>query len=225
MPNATLTTDTTNPQKLTALAVTADHETIAGILEEIDVASPAETASSVEVYTIEGMTAAAASIILRTQVPLARVSLGSDPQQLVVYARPADHQQIKQVVEGIATASAEGETARVAQVYTLDSLTATAAMAFLRRSSPRSSFPPAPRATSSSPGHDRPTMRKSRPRSTRSTWKGRTTPPWPFTRWRGWMPQKCVLRHPVPPNDGARGSPRPRDGRQPGGRLGATEGT
>ena len=137
VPNATLTTDTTNPQRLTALAVTADHETIAGILQEIDVESPAEMASSVEVYTIEGMTAATASIILRTQVPLARVSLGTDPQQLVVFARPADHQQIKQVVEGIAAAAAEGEAARVARVYTLDSLTATAAMAFLRQVVPQ----------------------------------------------------------------------------------------
>ena len=137
MPNATLTTDTTDPQKLTALAVSADHETIAGILQEIDVESPAETASSVEVYTIEGMTAAAASIILRTQIPQARISLGSDPQQLVAFARPADHRQIKQVVEGIAAAAAEGEAARVARVYTLDSLTSTAAMAFLRQVVPQ----------------------------------------------------------------------------------------
>ncbi|HUT95740.1 MAG TPA: hypothetical protein VMY37_40165, partial [Thermoguttaceae bacterium] len=137
VPNATLTTDTSDPRKLTALATRTDHEMIASILQDIDVESPAATSSTVKVYTVEGMTASAAMIILQTQVPQARVSMGSDPQQLVIWARPADHERIGQIVEEIASAATEGEAARVAQVYTLEAMTATTAMSFLRQVVPQ----------------------------------------------------------------------------------------
>ena len=137
MPNATLTPDTANPQKLTVFGTPADHATIVAILEEIDVDVPSETASQVKVYTVEGMTAASASIILRTEVPQARVSFGSDPQQLVVFARPADQASVQQMIDAIAAAADAEMEARDAVVYTLDSLTPTAAMTFLRQVAPK----------------------------------------------------------------------------------------
>ncbi|MFH1924736.1 MAG: secretin N-terminal domain-containing protein, partial [Planctomycetota bacterium] len=96
-----------------------------------------ETASRVKLYTIEGMPAASAMTILSTTVPQARVSLGTDPQQLVVWARPADHEAIRQVVEELATAATDQEMGRTAAVYTLESLTATSAMTFLTQVVPQ----------------------------------------------------------------------------------------
>ncbi|NQT12986.1 MAG: hypothetical protein HQ582_09560, partial [Planctomycetes bacterium] len=137
VPNATLTPDAANPQKLTVFGTPADQQTIAAILQEIDVEVPAKMASQVKVYTVEGMTASAASIILRTEVPQARVSLGSDPQQLVVFARPADHDAVRQMIDAIAAAADAETAARAAVVYTLDSLAPTAAMTFLRQVVPQ----------------------------------------------------------------------------------------
>ena len=142
VPNATLTTDTADPQKLTALATRTDHEMIASILQDIDVESPSETASTVKVYTVEGMTASAASTILRVQVPQASVSLGSDPQQLVVWARPADHERIGQIVDQIASASDEAGAGRQMVVYTLEALDATTAMSLLRMVVPQAQLSP-----------------------------------------------------------------------------------
>ncbi len=142
VPNAKLTTDTADPQKLTALATAKDHETIAAILEEIDVESPTETTSRVEIYTLEGITAASALPVLRTSVPQARISPGTDPQQLIVWARPADHKMIQEMVDQMAAAAADAEMARVPETYTLRAITASTAMQILGQVVPEAQLSP-----------------------------------------------------------------------------------
>ena len=137
VPGATLTPDTADPQKLTAWARPSHHEMIAGILEEIDREGDSATTSKAKVYAVEGVNASTAMTILSTTVPQARITVGTDPQQLVVWARPADHDAIRQLVEEISAAAAAQETDRAATVYTLKSLTATAAMTFLAQVTPQ----------------------------------------------------------------------------------------
>ena len=65
--------------------------------------------------------------ILTATVPGARITLGTDPQQLVVWARPADHEVVGELVDSITAAAAAEDAGRSATVYSLKSLTATAA--------------------------------------------------------------------------------------------------
>ena len=78
VPDATLATDPDDPHKITALAVSADHETIAGVLKEIDVEGPAETAAKVVVYPLVGMESRRSYYVyrfIRDAVPQANLTL------------------------------------------------------------------------------------------------------------------------------------------------------
>ncbi len=116
-----------DPQKLNVWARSKDHQTIEEIVAQIDVAEPAETAHVVEVYTLKSTTAAEALEFLTTAFASAHFTAGSDPRQLIVWARPAEHEKIKAAVEQMSTE----ETAAKVVTYTLETAGAARAVEIL----------------------------------------------------------------------------------------------
>jgi len=100
IPDATFTTDE-GSQKLTAVARPADHEMIERILKEIDVEEPADAASSAVVYTLEWMDPSTAIQVLESAVPDALFNEGTEANQLIAWARPADHEKIQKALDEI----------------------------------------------------------------------------------------------------------------------------
>ncbi|MBN2476468.1 MAG: hypothetical protein JXB62_17775 [Pirellulales bacterium] len=138
VPDAELTVGD-DPGQLIAYARPADQEEIRAALEKLDVAEPAETAARAVTYTLKTMTAADAIAVLSAAVPNAQLSAGSDPNQLLAWARPLEHKIIQEAVENMSQQEPE-ETAPRAEVYTLDRTDAAAAMQFLVTAIPQAKF-------------------------------------------------------------------------------------
>jgi S-ribosylhomocysteine lyase LuxS involved in autoinducer biosynthesis len=148
VPRATLTPDADDPQRLTAWARATDHANIKMILQEIDVEGDADAASTVEVYALQGqMTAASSAYTLRllgTAFPRARVSMGTEPGQIVVWATPRDHDEIRALIDRLNAGPPE-ELAPKAEIYTLQFLPAADALTLLQRAVPGAVLTPDPR--------------------------------------------------------------------------------
>jgi len=127
-----------DPQKFIAWARPADHATIGGIVEKIDVAEPADTASTAVVYTLETISTASALPVLKTAVPQAAFASGDDPRQLIAWARPAGHAVIKNAIEQMNRVRAE-ETGKVV-TYRLETTGAANAMEVLSAALPEVQF-------------------------------------------------------------------------------------
>ncbi len=145
VPNATFTTDPDDPQRLTASARAADHETIKTVLDEIDVEGEGGGRSTVQVYKLLGKqpaaSLAAALQLLTTAFPRARFSPGTEPDQFVAWASPRDHQDIQALVERLNAAPPPDEASQAA-VYTLKEISATTAISILRSAVPRATLSP-----------------------------------------------------------------------------------
>ncbi|MEE8451324.1 MAG: secretin N-terminal domain-containing protein [Thermoguttaceae bacterium] len=104
-PEATFTTDE-DPQKLIVLARPTDHPLIEKIITQIDVPEDPATAATVMVHTLPSAdirTAIYSIRLLREATPDATFTLGGDPSQLVTWARPADHEVIRVLIEKLAS--------------------------------------------------------------------------------------------------------------------------
>ena len=92
VPNATFTTDPDDPQRLTASARAADHETIKTVLDEIDVEGEGGGRSTVQVYKLLGQqptaSMTAALTLLTTAFPRARFSPGHRAQPVRRLGQP-----------------------------------------------------------------------------------------------------------------------------------------
>ena len=137
-PQAKFTTGA-NPRKLIVWAKPNDHEKIDDLVKQMTQRESAETAPKAVVYTLETTTAASASVVLRRAFPEATFTVGSDRQQLIAMARPADQILIKAAVEEMSHKEPEA-TAPKMEVYTLESAGASAALAILRRAFPEATF-------------------------------------------------------------------------------------
>ena len=90
----------TDPSKLVAWARPKEHEAIRTAVVQLGKKGPPESEPKAAVYDVEEIGAAAAIEVLTTAFPDAKLSPGSDPQKLVVLARPSDQQIIKGMLEG-----------------------------------------------------------------------------------------------------------------------------
>ena len=120
VPNATFTTDPDDPQRLTASARAADHETIKTVLDEIDVEGEGGGRSSVQIYKLQGQQAATSMTyalqLLTTAFPRARFSLGTEPSQFVAWASPKDHKDIQALVDRLNAAPPPDEASESRRV-------------------------------------------------------------------------------------------------------------
>jgi type II secretory pathway component GspD/PulD (secretin) len=134
VPQAKLTTDPESPQRLTAWAREFEHDSISAIIQEIDVPGDARQESTVEVYSIPSVSLTSSLYQLRTlstAFPKAQFSLGGDAGQVVAWASPKDHQQIKALVARMRTPAAEDTASLI--VYTLEHLEADQALEVLQK--------------------------------------------------------------------------------------------
>ena len=103
VPRATFTADPADPQRLTAMARPADHETIKAVLAEIDVEGEGGGRSSVAVYRLQRQASATAMSyaisLLTPAFPKAQFLLGTEPGQFVAWASAKDHEEIKALFE------------------------------------------------------------------------------------------------------------------------------
>ena len=145
VPQAELTVDTEDPQRLTAWARATDHDTIKTILEKIDVESDPASAATVVIYGLEGMDSSnvvyTVSFLIKT-FPKARFTVGTDPGQLVAWASAKDHEKIKELVDEL-NKGLPPERAPKASLYVLENISGAEAIEVLQAALPDAIFTPA----------------------------------------------------------------------------------
>ncbi len=110
-----------DPQKILVWARPADHERVQAVLDELAKKEPPEKARRVVVYKIRAANPSASYYtlsLLKSMFPEAQFSIGTENDQLVVWARPAEHDQIKSTIDQIA--SEDPEKAHQMVVYTIE---------------------------------------------------------------------------------------------------------
>ncbi|NLZ03264.1 MAG: hypothetical protein GXY25_22340, partial [Pirellulaceae bacterium] len=130
-PKAQLATGS-DPQQLLVWASAKDHQTIKTALEAVDVAAPEGAKATAAVYTLEGINPNYSYYTLRTlreAVPQASMTLAADPTQIVVWARPEDHETIKELVKSIVEQPVE--ITPVMEIYKFESGDAASAIQVL----------------------------------------------------------------------------------------------
>ncbi|MBN2295545.1 MAG: hypothetical protein JXM70_24155, partial [Pirellulales bacterium] len=125
----------TDPNKLVVWATDDDHAIIKAAVDEISKSETGESASVPVVYQVGAVPAARVMDGLRTIVPGALFTMGAKPNQLVAWARPADQEKIKKIVDEM-TKQQPGKMV----VYTLETTTASAAIKVLSEAFPDTSF-------------------------------------------------------------------------------------
>ena len=128
-----------NTRQLIAWARPADHEKIKKVVEEMGKEEPEETAARVQVYTVETVDAMKAMSVLATAVPEAMVSAGNDDRQLVVFARPSEHEKVKATLEQLSTKGPEELQPKIV-IYSLPTEGASHAMQVLQPVVPQAKF-------------------------------------------------------------------------------------
>ncbi|NLZ02432.1 MAG: hypothetical protein GXY25_18095, partial [Pirellulaceae bacterium] len=123
--------------EIIAWARPKDHEEIKKLVDEF-VETP-ETAPKVMVYTLEKTTAASAMQLLASAFPMARFTPGSDPYQLIVWARGNEQPKIEAAIRDLSQKEPE-ETAPRMVIYPLTATTTTQATALLRLIVPQAQF-------------------------------------------------------------------------------------
>ncbi len=110
------------PDKIIVWARPADHKAIQAAIKQIATKESAETVRRAVVYTIESSSpngVASAISVLTTIYPTARITTGTKPGTLVVYARPAEHEQVKKTIDQLAQKDPP-EKVRTLAVHTVE---------------------------------------------------------------------------------------------------------
>jgi type II secretory pathway component GspD/PulD (secretin) len=124
VPNATVTADLRSRTVL-ALATPKEHEAIRGAVEKLSEAEAPDTAPVTASYVVRVTGAAAASRLLTAALPEAQFGVGSDPSQLIAFARPSEQAIIKAAVEQMESQGLLDDK-RVMAVYSLPAKDAAA---------------------------------------------------------------------------------------------------
>ena len=107
---------------IAATASPPDHVLIASAIEQMSRKEPPERAYKIVVYALASASPTAAStaaVFLRSMFPEAQFSPGAEPDKLVVWARPKDHEAIKNTIEQLSAQDPPERAHRLA-TYTLD---------------------------------------------------------------------------------------------------------
>ena len=116
-----------------------DHVKLKELVDEMTKPETVEETPKSVVYDLKRTTASSAIQAMRSVFPNATLSVGSDPYQLVVMARPEDHVLIKEAVAGLSEPRTEAELPAT-KLYTLKSSTASGAIRALARAFPEAEF-------------------------------------------------------------------------------------
>ncbi len=115
------------PGQIVVLAKAAEQDKIRTMVERM-VAERPETAGRMEAYVIHRGTVMNLQQTLLAIVPNIRFGLGLNPNQLLVWAREADHVKIKNIVDKLN----EPETDMATEAYSLKNIYSTGALAHIR---------------------------------------------------------------------------------------------
>ena len=86
-----------------------DHETIRVAIDEMTGAKSEATTAKVVVYSLKETLASNITSALQTAVPEARVGLGQNPRKIVVWARPSEHEIVRETLKQLDTEEQIGE--------------------------------------------------------------------------------------------------------------------
>ncbi len=125
-----------NANQLTVHALAADHEKLQPTVDQIQ---KEESDVSMRVYSVRGVTAQAAFPVLQQAAPQARLSYGAQADQIVAWARDAEHAALSKALEAL-DVEEDPEDAPRAKIYTLGDLTATEVLGILEREFPHIAF-------------------------------------------------------------------------------------
>ena len=122
--------------QLVVSAFAQDHRKIKKALDQLEAAGPPDTLPILKMYRLKSTTANSASIGMQPIVPAAIFSTGTDPYELIAWARPADHKKIQRVVDELSK-EPPPETVATFKVYGLDNITYATATSILTLSVPQ----------------------------------------------------------------------------------------
>jgi hypothetical protein len=105
--------------QLIVVATARDHEQVKILVDQINQGPPPELAPTAKVYPLKLASATAAIQALSRAVPEATLSVAPDSNQIVAWARPADHEKISEILETL-DQKAPAEMEPKAVVYTVD---------------------------------------------------------------------------------------------------------
>lgn len=116
-----------------------EQETIKELTDRIEEVGNSDPESTLEVYSVSSVGAGYLYPLIQRAVPKATYTVGSDPSQLLVWARPEEHAQIKKMVEGVKDAPT-GEAGGEVVVYKVTVLPAGSMLPMLQRAVPKANF-------------------------------------------------------------------------------------
>ncbi len=131
LPNAQLTVDP-KTHKLIAVAVPADQKAIQAMLEQLQAEAPVGEQPRFESYPLYGANSSEIVTSLQPLVPNARLSVDTTGTKLIVWATPAEHAQLKAVLEKLRQ-GASLENTRQIEVYALTKVDPDTTLTLLKK--------------------------------------------------------------------------------------------
>ena len=131
---------TPDGMKLMAWANADDHKTIREIVDELEKINRKDYNLIVKTYTVVGTTVADMQIVLPAMFPKAKFTASSDPNKIIVTAKPDDHSAIKQILDEVAKSAATDKL--TLQSYSVKYTGATAAQSVLSQTIKNVTFIP-----------------------------------------------------------------------------------
>jgi type II secretory pathway component GspD/PulD (secretin) len=104
VPGIESTLNVVDPTQLVVTARPSEHEVVGELVEQLTRRDPA-VMPFMEAYTLETIDATRAITMLGSVAPTATISEGVYPSQLIVWGRPADHEEITKALAAMSTAT------------------------------------------------------------------------------------------------------------------------
>lgn len=133
-PDARLAVDT-KTGGLAAMATAAEHEEIQAAVNQMLSQAIGET-GRFTAYRLLKTEREVATAVLKQAVPEAGISSGKDPTQLLIWARPADHQIIERVIDQLESESTPNKGFEL-KIYTVKSAAASVVHPLIGRTIPK----------------------------------------------------------------------------------------
>ncbi|MDO4558877.1 MAG: hypothetical protein Q4C47_07925, partial [Planctomycetia bacterium] len=140
-PNATFSAGPTTGS-IAAYARPDDHVKIAKSIEELDKRAAPGTIRQMKTYVVDGVSGIGGSNLLmafQSAFPSAQFVQGDDARTFVVWAAPADHEEIQEAINSVSVKETEDQSRR-AETYSIDTIDATTALSFLQSTFPDATF-------------------------------------------------------------------------------------
>ena len=127
------------PSQLLVWTTEENHAKVKTLLERLDVAESEETRPTLKTYDLVGGQSSRFLQVLRSAVPGAQMSFGTDRRSMTVWASPKEHKILGELIEQIAQEK-EGENAPRLQVYKTKGVPASTVYSTLAQALPEARY-------------------------------------------------------------------------------------